>query len=379
MSINLKKFVDINIVQHEPSTIDASRDTVLLITEYGSKGTSRLISSYKEAITYYQSDATTLAYLDMYFKNGGIKVKVVEGMTLVYAGDPEKLAEQEIHQLLSTIDNTIICVAFAVPDESNYDFGDIFASIATTREADSSIYGINEKILLYRLNSFAGSQIYTQSIKNAAIKYSEELGAEMTIAAYLSQINVYGIDSIHDYAFTKENITATSISTPEQESSIFDTAITNNVNIDVYLAGAVRNCGGNVLNGLDLVNSYVRIILHQTLTDALTSLLVQKIKSVNGISKIYAVIAQELEKYKTSGYLTTDKIWTDPDLKISYNGQIYDIISQGTPLSNGYLISVLPMSSLTETDKSQRKAPPIYVIVADQYGIRKITVNGEVI
>ena len=39
----------------------------------------------------------------------------------------------------------------------------------------------------------------------------------------------------------------------------------------------------------------------------------------------------------------------------------------------------LPLSALTENDRAARKAPPIYVIIADQYGIRAITVNGEII
>lgn len=377
MSINLKQFVDINIVQHEPTSIDGSRDTVALLTEYGSQPTTRLISSWNDAQQYY-SDTTTLAYLDMYFKNGGVKVLVVEGISIVNRGENNDEHLAKLNAVISNLDNSIICVTFAIAENDMASFDATCASLAKAREADSTIYGINEKILICRSTVTSG-KLYGSAIKNVAAKYSSVLGAEMTIAAYLSKIDVYGIDSIHDYAFTKENIAATIIASVDDENNIFNAVINNNGNIDVYLAGAVRNCGGNMLDGLDLVNSYVRIVLHQTLTEALLSLLVQKLKSTTGISKIYAVISQELEKYKTSGYLTTDKIWTDEDLKISYNGKVYTVVEQGTPLSNGYVIKVLPMSSLTETDKAQHKAPPIYIVLADQYGIRKITVNGEVI
>ena len=48
-------------------------------------------------------------------------------------------------------------------------------------------------------------------------------------------------------------------------------------------------------------------------------------------------------------------------------------------LKNGYIVKILPISSLSSTDKSNHSTPPIYIIIADQYGIRKITINGEII
>ena len=66
-------------------------------------------------------------------------------------------------------------------------------------------------------------------------------------------------------------------------------------------------------------------------------------------------------------------------MTVTVNGKQYTIIEEGTPLTNGYFVQILPMSALTENDRAARKAPPIYVIIADQYGIRAITVNGEII
>ena len=144
------------------------------------------------------------------------------------------------------------------------------------------------------------------------------------------------------------------------------------------LDGATETIG-NLKNGADLVNSYTLIVLHQTLTQRLLELLATKIKGSKGLAQIYATIAQELEAYRSCGYLTTDKIWSEEDLVVTYNSQNYTVITKGTPLNSGYAIKVLPFSSLTVPDKTERKTPPIYVIIADQYGIRKITVNGEVI
>ena len=90
-------------------------------------------------------------------------------------------------------------------------------------------------------------------------------------------------------------------------------------------------------------------------------------------------ICSELERYKNAGYLTTDKIWTNEDLKISRNGVTYTIVEKGTPLTNGYIVTILPMTALTDEERAERSAPPIYVILADQYGIRKMTISGEII
>lgn len=360
MNIDLKQFVNINIVDKVPSAINSTRDTVILYTAYGNNGTSRVISNITEANTYYSADETTLKYLQTYFGNGGVKVLVIEGVP--YASLTEEMIE--------ALDNKYICIAYASSDVNPSNAYNKLKSIAISRESNPSVYGINEKLILTSTNDFSDST----PVKNFVVKYSNYIGSEMTIAAYLSQINVYGIDTVYDYAFTKENFTDENISNGD-----FTTLMNNNFNIDVNLANAIRNCGGNTKDGSDLVNSYVRIILHQTLTHRLIDLLSQKIKGNIGISKIYSSIVEELEYYLNCGYLTTDKFWKDETLTITRNGVTYTIIEKGTPLVNGYYVSILPITALTAEEQAQHKAPPIYVIIADQYGIRQITINGEII
>ena len=55
------------------------------------------------------------------------------------------------------------------------------------------------------------------------------------------------------------------------------------------------------------------------------------------------------------------------------------LIEKNTPLTLGYRVVVLPYSSLSEDDKQNHKCPPIYIFLAESYGIRSITINGEVI
>lgn len=358
--INLKQFVDINIQSHVSSAISSTRDTIVLYTGEGEQGTIRLVSSMSDATTFYSGSPNTLAYLTMYFNNGGVKAQVIEGTSL-----------SELNaDVIKALDNKYICIAYASSQESIAETYSGLKSIAETIENDVTVYGINEKIIVAATNLIED----TDTVKNFAVKYSTVQGAEMTIAAYLSKVNVYTINSIYDYAFTKENIAEENITNAQ-----FTTLMANNINVDAELASDVRNCGGNCKDGADLINSYVKIILHQTLTDVLVDLLSQKLKNSNGISKIYTAISQELENYLNCGYLTTDKVWSDNDLTITRNNVNYTIIEKGTPLTNGYHITVLPMTALTQQEKAAHKAPPIYVVIADQYGIRQITVNGEVI
>ena len=371
--IDVRRFVDINIKQHVETQLSGTRDTLVLYTHEGVTGkisgnttttitNSEILTSFTQASKIYTKAAfpDTYAYLSMYFQNNGAKIVVIEGV------DETSITSE----MLKSLDNKFILIALCAAETNKLAAYNKLKQLATAREADSTIYGVNEKIIFARSDVIENTDV----VENFAVKYSKVYAAEMTMPAYLSNINVYKNNTVADYMFTPEAVTEEVITDTNYES-----IITNNMNVDVYLAGNVRNLGGNLKNGADLTNSFVRIILHQTVTDRLLTLLVTKIKSVDGIAKIYATIANELENYRNCGYLTTDKIWTDKTLVVTYNNVEYTIIEQGTPLINGYIIQVLPMSALTDADKAARKAPPVYVIIADQYGIRAITVNGEII
>ena len=371
--IDVRRFVDINIKQHVATQISGTRDTLVLYTHEGTLGKisgntttnisdDEILASWVTASAIYpvQTFPDTNAYLSMYFQNGGARVVVIEGV------DYTNLTAA----MIKSLDNKFILVAQCSAKENVEPAYAALKKIATTRETDNDVYGVNEKIIFGRTMTASD----TDSIVNFASKYSKVYGAEMTMAAYLSGIDVYGVSTVNDYMYTAENIDEEVLT-----DELYKTLSLNNINVDTYFAGNVRDLGGNLKNGADLTNSYVRIILHQTLTDRLLELLVTKIKNVDGVGKIYATISKELENYRSCGYLSTDKVWTDKTMTVTANGKQYTIIEEGTPLTNGYFVQVLPMSALTENDRAARKAPPIYVIIADQYGIRAITVNGEII
>lgn len=351
MAIDLKQFVDINIVPHAVSNAKGTRNAVLFTSE-GTASTVLMINNLADVAAKLSAMTNTMKFATIFVEHGGTNLKVICGKVALTKDD------------IVSLDNSEIIIAYYAANATN-----ALIEAAKAYEAEATTYGINEKIFVNAGTSEAST---FEGLTNFAYKYSTVVGAEMTMAAYLSKIDVYLIDSVKDYAFTKETIDSLADSSYDQNAM-------SNFNVDLKLANAVRNIGGNCTDGSDLVNSYVRIVLHQTLTEKLVDLLTQKLRGTAGVSKIYSTISKELQNYLTCGYLTTDKIWTDDDYKVTVADQTYTIIEKGTALQNGYLIKILPMSSLTDAQKAKHSAPYIYVVIADQYGIRFITVNGEVI
>lgn len=362
MDINIKRFVNIDIHQKILSSVSSIRDTAVLLTSDGTANSNRVFSSYAAMLAdnTYKEYEETLKYAKVFFDNGGIKLDVHCGIA----------SKDTIVSEIKNLPTSEIVVAYA-GDASMMKEA---ATEITAQSGDvndiTKVYGINQKILLSRVATTEDNS----AINNFAVKVSAVEGAEMTIAAYLTKLSIYGTDTIHDYAFTAENITAEA-----NDDAVLGSVLEKNMNVDMTLVNAVRNLGGNLTNGLDIVNQYVLIVLQQTVTDRLLSLLTQKIKGQSGISAIYTAIAGELGRYVTDGYLVTDKVWTDETKTVSYNGKTYVLIEKNTPLTLGYRVVVLPYGSLSEDDKKNHKCPPIYIFLAESYGIRSITINGEVI
>ncbi len=226
----------------------------------------------------------------------------------------------------------------------------------------------------------------------------DKVGDEMSIAAYLTRININSVSGIKDYCYTVE------VSTPDvncygddagdfepnvQDSNHYESKEIDDDMHDIlkgchftfthYLANNNRAIGGDTTAGYSFVNEYVSIIVHQTVTNALITLLASKPDSTNICGQINSVISSDLNKYISNGYLTTNKTWSDDTLTVTKNGVSYEIIASGTQLPKGYYVTTLPLSSLTATEKKNHKAPTAYVILAESDAIRTIDVVGEII
>lgn len=372
--IDLRKLVNINIQSSNFSTSSSIRDTVVLITNENNIE-SHIVSSKVELEQRYPKSTYPLIekYGSVFFDNGGSKLLVL----------PRGADDLDT---ITNLDDKYIVVAI---------IGLSFSDAKNLATSLDNLKGIHRKILLVRTTNsdltipasgvegeegYIPPQYIGPTLANydsLAIKFSDQIGAEMAIGAYLSRIRVYGSNTVQDYCFTPETIKEST--TPKIDNSLYDDLQEANWNFNLELGGAVRNIGGNLGSGKSLVNEYMLIVCHQTLTEALLKLLVTKIKGNSALAAIRAVLTQELNNYVINGYLTKDKIWENEDWVVERNGVNYPIISKNHPLTQGFHIQVLPLSSLTSAEKAEHKTPPIYVILADSYSIRVIEVNGGVI
>lgn len=312
--------------------------------------------------------------------NRNVPTPLSEGLYIAETEtDYEDITMTNFKDIVNTLGTDYIVIA----SDLDYKYVNNVA-LEVNSEANLKDSVINEKIFISCLEASKDEDVDLDVIaEGMALKYGDK-GIEMTIAAYLTKVNVDYYNSIQDYNFTSENVVqfftnSQGISDEYghyyDDDALYKRMNEQNVNIDCMLENAVRNLGGNDLKGYSLINTYVLILLNQTLTERLVGLLVNKIKyNQTGLTMIGSTIAKELERYVNNGFLSTDKSWTEDDLV--YNGTT--IISKNVPLKKGYKYVILPFSTLSDEDLRQHKLPTIYVLVADQYSIRKINVIGEV-
>ena len=378
--VDIRNFVDINIKSKTVASITSTRETTVLFTNdskliaSGSIVFSSLSEVEAKVGASNLDSSVGYKYAKVYFEAGGVKLKAIYSETIsdtVILPLVNNLAEEEI--VIGLCDTAKVGAS-----------AEVALALAQKYNVQTTSYGVAQKLFLGAIGytEFTGNAVKhaNPSVDNFALKVGDltkQIGCEMTIGAYLSRIDFYGINTVQDYAYTKESLDVTGY--PDNLNAIVKDVLSNNANITIEIANSVRNVGGNLTSGEDLVNKFSLIVLHQTLSQRVFNTLSQKIKGNSAITALYSSISQELNRYITCGYLTTEKYWTNPDLTLSYNNKTYTLITQGTALTQGFKITILPLSSLTDEDKQEHKAPYIYVILADSYGIRKVVINGEVI
>lgn len=381
MSVNLTNFVSIVIDRANTTTIESTRDTVALFSNFAKSASGNIYSSFAE-VDAGETDSTIKFFAQVYFAFGGQKLDVRKSvLTTVAASEISALPENEI-----CVVSTQMSVSQVNTLAQQY-----YASLITNNKYESTaekLFFVASTQYGLKLDSVTGTVG-----KNVCVKYcgnnnlSNNKAAVMMIPAYLSQIDVYGVDTIKDYAYTINTgkIDSITYSVNDISNANYLTLMNDNYNVDINLANQIRACGGNLLLVTNdniaetIVNQFTKIVLYQTTTMRLLNLMSQKIANMTGVAKIYSTLSEELDRYRKNGYLTTDKLYSGPDWTVSVNGQQYTICEKGTALTNGYQIVALPMSALTDEQRAAHSAPPIYIVIADQYAIRKIEIVGQVI
>ena len=357
MALNLDKFIKIIIKSGENSSRFASRDTAVLICDTlnvinPASADYTLLESYEDLAKNVSNPSETLKkYVRIFFDNKGVKLKLVK-----------KIGSDSIKTTIKSLDRDLITVAYCSDTSSKLTKADFPDNITNTSD---------QKILV-SWDTLTDTYLNENRSQFFIVKYGNP-GVEMTVLAYLTNINGYYYESVQDYDFTVEELKAEYYTQPSD--TIVEKAINENYNVDAELAGELRNIGGNDTGGYSLVNDFMMILLSQTLSDKLLNVITSKIKyNQNGLNIIQSTIIQELDRYVNCGYLTKDKVWTDDTLIVPEG---YTLITKNTPLTQGYKFIILPFSTLNDAEKNNHELPKIYLLLAESYSIRSIEINGK--
>lgn len=430
MSLDLRNFVEIKINYYTRLISASDRGTVTLITKstaYGSNPLSGQIfhsfADYEKAkaeVEAIKNNTELDKYVQSFFSNGGKALQIVGGYAsgsvssfivsvllaldyhhVIIASDAN---EQDLRKAAQASASTSIALNPLTGESTVPTFEGINEKVFISSTADRSGRLFNsleeaEEFALntyYKLNAVTGQyelldaqpddwasgyanyfKVAESDLSNYIIKVGEK-GIEMLAAAYLSKVRISDSSSIQDYAFTVENLDSFSgslISDNDEGVGL----INAHFNFDTRLVNAIRNYPGDTVSGADMMNYYIKILLTQDLTEAVMNLLASKIRfNQAGINRLSNAISQAMNPYIDNGYLNTDYIWTEDDLVYTYNGVEYTICPRNTPLVKGYRCVILPLTSLTAAQREAHVLPPVYMVFADQNGIRKVVINGDI-
>lgn len=370
MSIALDNFVNVSITRRAFTSLDnLVYDTVVYcapttitttgyVTNTGSSG-----ANGTKAKPYSLTDLNVAApkagdkdlyeWAQRFFANGGKYIHVVKSL---------------IATTLNLVDGTSI-VTLDVPvneifliDEANVSaaagYSDAFTKFAQLKGQHQKIW-VTKATTTDKLDGKPEGYV---AVYNNSTAY---------LAAYYTKFRIAEANNVKDYSFTPVTVVK-DLPITDAENNTLVTAMGNHYNVISYLAGSYRALNGDDINGNDLTNLFMRVVLQQTLATALINLLTTKIKlNSTGIASVKSVLTYELNRFVTNGYISTDKIWPEDDLYL--DGEL--IVAKGFSIPGGYTIHVSP---ITQSNIENRQIPPIYILYGDQVGVRKIVLTGEV-
>ena len=410
MSLDLRNFVQVNINYHSSRVSSVERGIVTLITtsaDYVSNPFAGKIfwsySDYEEAKATASPVITSTdldPYVASFFSNKGKGLQIIGG----YNSAGTQTLQEFLLAKIKELDYRFVIIT------SDADYDDLLAvakmsattntvyNAITDKSTVSTFDGINEKFFISSTDTNTPESLSISDgdrLSNFVLKYGRK-GIEMLPAAYLSSINFRAQNGISDYNFTietlkgvnfdfqsaKDGSTITEDPTDGSLISDNDTGVhlmDEFVNFDTILVNNIRNLSGDTLKGEEVVNYYTKIILTQTLTERILTLLVSKLKyNQTSINRVMNAITQELNNYVTNGYLQPGYIWTKDPLNYNYNGVDYQVCARNEVLQKGYKSIILPITALTEEERNEHVFPPVYVLLADQRAIRMIVITGDI-
>lgn len=378
--MNIRNFVNINIEKLQKVSESGSRPHVIVYNtpaaENSEGGNISIYGTNSSYSKYYDAEGEEINnltdeqkdYSKIFFANGGVELEF-----------STKNLDDFIKQEKENKDN-VIFVRFSKEGEK---------SLPDTSTLDN-LKGVYQKILIVRIKPDSIENIKNKNTSSfVAIKVSSTIGAEMTIAAYLSKMKCY--EEIADYDFTEEYQLKEDLSdlkyieggnpynTVGNDKTIATEESTEGsiqyiaYNFEMKVGNKYLNIGGNTVDGNSLVEQFVTIVLTQTVTEKVFNALSTKLVGQSGLAAIRTAMAAELDRYVTSGFLTTTKVWMEPNLIVTNKvrpDETETVITKNTPLSSGYYIHLFKLSE-------DGRRVYAFILLPTTKGIRYVEVDGR--
>lgn len=370
MSVSLSKIVNVNFevageniaVGSYPKTLLMSPNAITRFAEY---------ESLLEVAVDFASGTPEHAAATLYFDNGG-QVLVIGQISGV-----ETLLEAL--QAVELVFDEFMFVAYLTKDPASAEV------IALLTNLDARV-APNKRIACFTISDInakdsgdstdLASLLKAQGLKSAALKYtSTGLYDAILIGAYFSAIDLGGVESVKDYAFTSETgPTAETLTDAE-----YDSLIAKDYNFVTTIGLKTLNYGGNTIFAVGIETLFGTIAVENDVSQAALNVLLSKQYLTDaGSNSVLTAIGDALVRFITNGFISPDTTYLGETQVINYNGKQFNTIRKGQTLSLGYLVFSIPIENISSADRAARKLPPISVFINARGSIRKIDVIGEV-
>ena len=343
-----------------------------------------LINDARQIDTQLSGNDTAILSVRNYFANGGVKLIVINPSVYTLDGF---LKDIEAARRI-TRDFIYICISNQLTGEHGYTTE--FSKIAEYCDQTLSPEKLRLLVTTNSLNYISENNFTNSSmiVKYCTKTFNNNLiDAALLIGAYLSKINLDGADTIKDYSYTREVINGITGDAAENVSQEQFEQLTGNADGQGYynfidkIGNSVVNFGGNLATaeGISIHTDFGSIAIERDISySVLEKMIGKQYLTEQGISNIKAAINQNLQRYKTNGYLNLEAAYSGEDLVITYNGKKYPVIKNGKVLQQGFYIFSVPVADISVADKQAKKFPPIYVILETQSGARVVEITGEI-
>lgn len=212
--------------------------------------------------------------------------------------------------------------------------------------------------------------------------------ATLTIAAYLSKINLTNNSNLRDYCYTDESSVVNVGTKQFKDNTLIETGVSD-TDFDVYrdkvnfidkIGNRIVNFGGNTAAGTSIIAEFGAICVENAIIQAVLETMLQKQYLTNaGLNNVVSKIHSVMEDYITNGFLQPNSTYTGSTRYYNYGDSSYKVIDTGDELVDGYVVVTIPMSKLTASDTQARKFTPIYIYMQTLGGARTVEITGDIL